>query len=118
MGYYADSIDTDFIVPADKVEAALAAVNADNSFPETYKSLDEFVRANTCFESNEQTDKGFELGWHNDKYLSWTDSVLVALAPFAKEGSYVRFAGEDHSLFGYRVVNGKLVEESGNIVWA
>jgi hypothetical protein len=117
MGYYADSIDRDFIIPADKVADALAAINASDSIGGTYETLDEAIRANTCFEGNEEVHGSFHLGWHTDKYLWGTDDVLGILAPFAKEGSYVRFSGEDDSLFGYRVQDGKLVEEFGEIIW-
>lgn len=118
MGYYADSIEIDFTVPADKVEAALVAANESEDIPGTYKSLDEFVRELTCFEGSEITPQGdFDLGYHNDKFLSYTEDVLGVLAPFVKDGSYVRFVGEDQSLFGYIVKDGKLEEQYGQITW-
>lgn len=123
MGYYADSLEIDFSIPADKVEAALAAVNAinlGNYRPEDqkpYSSLEEAVRDLTTFEGSSESDEGFTLGWSHDKYLSYTDDVLMALAPFAKEGSIVRLIGEDHALFGFKVADGKLIEQYGEIVW-
>lgn len=125
MGYYADSIDTDFTVPAANIAAALAAINNLEYFGGpycrapigTYTSLDDFVREFTCFEENIEDGDGFHLGYHGDKFLSFTDEVLAALAPHAAEGSYVRFIGEDQSIFGYRVIDGKLRTETGDIIW-
>lgn len=117
MGYYADSIDTDFTIPAANIAAALFAVNSNEDFGGSYTSLDEFVRDFTSFEENTEDEDGFHLGHHVDKFLSYTEEVLAALAPAAAEGSYVRFIGEEQSLFGYRVVDGKLRTETGDIVW-
>jgi hypothetical protein len=123
MGYYADSIDTDFTIPAANIAATLAAVNSNKDFGFSsitggiYTSLDEFVRDFTSFEENTEDEDGFHLGHHVDKFLSYTEEVLAALAPAVTEGSYVRFIGEEQSLFGYRVVDGKLRTETGDIIW-
>lgn len=120
MGYYADTIESDFVIPADKVAAALEAVNTTEPFRRStpYASLDEAVRDWTTFESNFEDDKkGFALGYHSDKFLSYTDTLLGVLAPFAKDESFVRFSGEDHSLFGYRVRDGKLLREYAELTW-
>lgn len=134
MGYYADSIEIDFTIPADKVAAALEAMNANEAFTESpyvsildphardekrkvYTSLAEAVNDWTTFESTVDDEKGFSLGWTHDKYLSYTDDVLATLAPFADEGSYVRLIGEDHTLYGFIVKDGKLEEQYGQITW-
>jgi hypothetical protein len=124
MGYYANSTEVDFLIPADKVAEALAAVNED--FDTEYTSLTDAVEDLTCFQDClEVTDEyvlgdgagGFRLGYHIDKYLSCTDSLLGILARFAKEGSFVRFAGEEDDLFGFRVVGGQLREEQAEVTW-
>ena len=124
MGYYADSVESDFTIPADKFDAALEAINAEELWKfwhggrETvYADLIDAVEETTSFEGWEVTNGEFVLGWHNDKYLTGTDEVLKVLARFANDGSYVRFSGEDHSLFGFRVVDGELRSESGSIGW-
>lgn len=124
MGYNANTVDVDFTIPADKIDAALEAVNAAELWNDwcgqqeiVYDNLIAAVEDNTSFECCEINDGGFSLGWHGDKYVSATDTLLAALAPFANEGSYVRFLGEDDSLFGYRVVDGKLRSERGEYIW-
>ena len=129
MGYYADSIDTDFVVPAANIAAALAAVTeksrTDSAYTDNWgdqhcdpaDKLVAAVRDRTCFECEVTDDGDFVLSYHNDKWLSETETVLAALAPFATEGAYVRLSGEDHCLFGYRVVDGKLRYEYGVTKW-
>ena len=129
MGYYADTVDTDFVVPAANIVAALAAVT-ENSGTESASTdnrrelltdpadkLIAAVRDRTCFECEVTHDGDFVLSYHHDKWLTATETVLAALAPFATEGGYVRLSGEDNRLFGYRVVGGKLREESGVTEW-
>lgn len=114
MGYYANTVESDFTIPADKVPATLEAVRAVGGTGDT---LSEAVFSITSFEDSVEDGSGFILGSHSDKFLSRTEEVLAALAPFAREGSYVRFAGEDDSLFGFRVAGGQLHTEYGDITW-
>lgn len=117
MGYNANTVEVDFTIPADKLTAALGAVKA--SFGDRYSTLADAVEDLTCFQDCEEGPTGgFALGWHSDKYLSCTDELLAILAEFAAEGSYVRFDGEDGSLFGYQVVNERLRQEFGDYVWS
>jgi hypothetical protein len=127
MGYDAYSLETDFTVPGDKVAEALAVLNAsltdDPEAPGGYTSLAEAVDAIGGFEGSDNPDDNvnhndFVLGYYSGRYHD--EHVLAALrplAPFAKEGSCVRFRGEDDCLFGFRVVDGKLEEETGYVQW-
>ena len=129
MGYYADTVDVDFVVPADNTAAAFAAVTGNSGTESTYtdgwgdqhsEPADKLVavlRDLTSFESEVTDDGDFELSGHSDKWRSDTETVLAALAPYAVEGSFVRLAGEDNSQFGYRVVGGKLKQEYGVTKW-
>jgi len=114
MGYCANTVESDFTIPAAKIPAALEAVRAAGGDGDT---LSEAVFSITSFEDSDEDGSGFTLGSHSDKYLSRTEEVLAALAPFADEGSYVRFAGEDDSLFGFRVTGGQLHTEYGVVDW-
>jgi hypothetical protein len=126
MGYTANSVDTDFTVPADKVPDALAALNAsitDDPEGAGYTSLAAAVDEHGGFsDSDDPGDDinydGFRLGFHTDSWW-WeaAESVLTVLAPFATEGSYVRLIGEDDCLFGFRVVDGQLRTETGDFTW-
>lgn len=133
MGYYAETVDNDFTIPAENVAAALEALRAeyvadaaalealraasDDSRDQT--ALADLVEEVTSFQDCEQCpDGGFSLGYHNDKYVTNTEKVLGILSPFATEGSYVRFTGEDSSLFGFQVREGQLRAESGRYEWS
>ena len=141
MGYSVQSWDIDFHIPADKVEAALAAVNADPALQrpcwnrahsslgdvaahdcqrtKPFDSLTEAVEELTGFHDCQEDDTdGFRLGWHlPEKWLSPTEDLLHLLGRHADEGSYVRLMGEDNELFGYRVVDGELRDENATITW-
>ncbi len=126
MGYYADTVEVDFCIPPENIAAAVVAAalavgeHADAAVDcagAKQSALAAIVEDATSFEGCEEGPRGFLLGWHGDKYLSRTDELLAALAPWATEGSYVRFHGEDGSLFGYRVLEGRLREESGDYTW-
>lgn len=116
MGYSAYSVDTDFRVAAGEVAAALSAVNT--RFQTEFSNLADAVEELASFEDCRlDDDGGFVLGSHTDMYTSVTDLLLNVLGRFAVEGSYVRFDGEDGSLFGFRVVDGRLRTESGSYAW-
>lgn len=142
MGSCADTYKVDFRIPADKVAAALAAINTEPRFaprcwhrshtvampaPEAehvcpaaqpHTTLTDAVEDNTGFHDCEVgLDGEFVLGYHMDKWTDDTEGVLKLLAPFAVEGSCVRMIGEDQTLFGYRVVEGRLVDESATVTW-
>ena len=115
MGYFAETVDVDFTIPADKVAPALEALK--ENFGE-YPTLDAAVEEWMCIEDCEEDSvAGFALGCNTDKYLSRTDELLTALGQFANEGSYVRFRGEDGTLWGFRVIDGRLRDESGSYTW-
>lgn len=116
MGYCAYAVDTDFRVSADAVAAALVAVNAEfeREFDELAEAVEELASFEDCWLDD---DGGFALGAHHDKYYDATESLLDVLGRFAVDGSYVRFDGEDGSLFGFRVVDGRLRTESGSYAW-
>lgn len=137
MGYSVDTWEVDFHIPADKMAAALADINADSGFQrpcwnrahyigeehdcqrlKPYDSLTEAVEELTGFHDCEEDDTdGFRLGYHLDKWQDACENLLHALGPHAVEGSFVRFVGEDGELFGYRVVDGKLRDEDAKVAW-
>lgn len=126
MGYYADTIDTDFTIPAASTAAALADLKEAfaGQCPDVFSDADhttlaDIVEGLTSFQECEQAspEADFILGHHRDKYLPMTDELLGILSRHATEGSYVRFLGEDNSLFGFRVIDGQARPESGDYTW-
>lgn len=139
MGYSVDSWETDFNIPADRIAAALADINADPDLhrpcwnrahygtgnetehdcqrSKPFDSLTEAVEELTGFHDCEEDDAdGFNLGYHLDRW-SGSEEILYTLGRYAKEGSYVRLIGEDNELFGYRVVDGELRTEDATVTW-
>ena len=141
MGYSVNSWETDFHIPADKMEAALADINADPTLNrpcwnrahnaiavttdhdcqrlKTFDSLTDAVEELTGFHDCEEDDAdGFRLGYHLERWMDCTEDLLHALGRYADEGAFVRLLGEDDELFGYRVVGGKLHTEDATVTWA
>lgn len=118
MGYSASSVDNDFRVPADAVDAALSALR--HEFGVHHPTLTQAVEDLTSFQecSQPSRDDDFVLGYHCDTYFPATDTVLDILGRHATEGSYVRLIGADDGLFGFRVVDGQLRAERGSFTWA
>jgi hypothetical protein len=139
MGYSVDTWETDFHIPANKIQEALAAVNADPALQRNcwnrahnalgdvaahdcqrtkpFDSLTEAVEELTGFHDCEEDDTdGFRLGYHLDKWMG-SEEILYTLGQYAEEGSFVRLLGEDSELFGYRVVDGKLHNEDATVTW-
>lgn len=118
MGYSASSVDNDFRVPVDAVDAALSALC--HEFGAHHATLTQAVEDLTSFQECSQPgrDEDFVLGYHCDTYVAATDKVLDILGRYATEGSYVRLIGADDCLFGFRVVGGQLRAERGSFTWA
>ena len=142
MGYYAKSWETDFTIPADKVDAALAALNADPERRNTcwhqshftggsepvehdcqqqkpFTSLPEAVDHNTDFTDSDIDNNGdFVLGYFTDsKWRGRIEDVFAVLAPFAVDGSFIRLIGDDNGFFGYQFSGGRMFDEIADVQW-
>lgn len=77
-----------------------------------YQSVEDIFR-HLGFDFNITPD-GIELtGYHsksgNEEYF------LAAVAPYVKNGSHLVFMGEDHAMWRYDVIDGKLQRSTGKI---
>lgn len=92
MGYNVNTRGVNFTIPADKLEAATAALNEfkGNVQMETAEEILREVGYADC----QITEAGFELGGYSGKSFE-QEEYLTALAPFAPAGSYVNWEGED-----------------------
>jgi hypothetical protein len=108
-------------VPTDNIAAALEAVNKalqdGGAGPAAFTDLSEAVEQATSFCDCYTDGAGWHLGHTHDKWFGSSERLLKVLAPHATDGSFVRLIGEDDSLFGYRVVDGVLRDESGDFTW-
>ncbi|AOS94713.1 MULTISPECIES: hypothetical protein [Mycobacterium avium complex (MAC)] len=120
MGFCAYSLEVDWAIEPGQVGAASAAVNKEfgEQFDGGLTSPNDAVEELTSFEQCVIDAAGvLQLGHHGDGYLIGTDELLTVLGDFAVEKSCASFAGEDGSLFGFRVVSGKTCTEWGDYLW-
>jgi hypothetical protein len=142
MGYNVSTTETNWTIPADKVEDAYKAVCALNHDPNARKGGGSWgggqrievwfswMSANYDTECKDLCEVmemvGFDCGLEEDGtfYLGWYDSktgdedqFLAALAPFSTEGSYLVWQGEDGALWRNEVVGGQMVTKQAKIEW-
>lgn len=138
MGYYVSLYDADFVIPADKVDAALSAIKSLNApeynhlkvnDPPRYPWMEpdwdkgesltlEDVLRMLSFEPEQLPDGGVVLHRFDAKWSEHIPFFLSALARFVADGSYLTFSGEDSfDLWKYVVEDGVLVEHRAEITW-
>lgn len=105
MGYYATSLEMNYRIPADKMDAAFEALNEWRElFPEDAKWLYFGTAENlkeVFFELGfevEIENEGLALGYFDSKWHG-QDKVLEALKDFVAADSYASFVGEDHEMW-------------------
>lgn len=124
MGYYIKMTKADYVIPTENAIAAFEAVRALSARELTFVESDvlentrNIVQAlNECRYEVAMEDDGV----HIDAFLGekFGDDVVLfgVLAPFAKDGSYVQFLGEDGDQWKYASENGKLVMYEATFTW-
>lgn len=116
MGYDVSTRGVNFTIPADKLEAATAALNKHKGNDEM-EAADEILRE-IGFEDCHISEAGaLELGWYNGKSRD-EEEFLIALAPFVPAGSYVNWEGEDGEHWqDYFDGEGGHEQKSGSVVY-
>lgn len=142
MGYYVTTQDVSFTIPADKLDDCYRALCALNDLPDSHKrggswsegqqrqawfSWMEPNYPETCknaqevfeelgFDCEVSPDGSLSLNYYDNK-TGQEDLFLEAAAPFAMEGSYIEWRGEDGEQWLDTVVDGKLVRKTGRVVY-
>lgn len=138
MGYYVTLVESNFTVPAHRVDAArdaLKSLNAGNNdlkvgsseaphFPWMDADFDQNaehlgdVLWMLSFEPENLPDGSVDVRLFDSKWSEHIPFFLAALAPFVPDGSYLIFSGEDYGdIWRYVVEGGTLVEYRGEISW-
>ncbi len=96
MGYYVDVIEHNIeILDEEKAEEILKRYDPERIF---------------CIEDSELLPSEYSFKWHS--YIYW---LLLALSKVAK--GYIIFRGEDNLIWALELVDGKIIESFGRIVF-
>jgi hypothetical protein len=146
MGYYVDMSTIDVIIPAEKRDAALDAINAmftperlekearggswaggaylsrcyswvENPPNGKFDTLKEALQA-WGFPTIELDDGGLQIEYCDSSKLGQEGLLFENIAPFVNDGGEVRCVGEDNTYWRWRFTNGTLVEEDGEVVYS
>lgn len=109
------STEVNFIIPSDNVAAALSAINV--LFGTRHVTLIGALENYASFHECAEGPATFVLGEHHGSWDEEKEAAIVALGSFANEGSFIRFTDDNGTFWGYRVVDGRLREETGKLVW-
>lgn len=114
MGYYVSTEDVDVFVPAEVAESAVMMLDAMSLGACTLEGAPPVqalaeVLGNNGFDVSD-TAAGVRINWYNDKSCN-EGSVLVALAPFVAEGSFMEWRGEEGERWRDVVQSGVVVHQ-------
>lgn len=116
MGYDVNTRGVNFTIPADKLEAATAALNKFNG-DEQMDAAEVILREVGYEDCHIDEDGALQLGGYCGKSIE-QEEYLIALAPFVPAGSYVNWEGEDGQHWqDYFDGEGGHVQKDGSIVY-
>ncbi len=97
-----------------------------NKIPDATRALNEWGQKEQSFEDH-LWEAGFETEKDRDgnvvglvftgEKLGYQFDLLWAIGPFAKDGSYLEFIGEDFSMWRWVFRKGELIEITPDIIW-
>lgn len=116
MGYYAVSIEGDFLLVSEKQKAAAKAIC--ERFPghdESEELVDLLYELGFVSSFNKDGDIDELFFEHQKWYYDEVVKLFDAIAPYVERGSYVAFQGEDGCLWAH-YFDGSTVEEYDGII--
>lgn len=125
MGYYADQVDVDFYLDKSnfpKVIAAIRALAGNGRYSwvkDSYLDSDNIVDIFRCWRWGVSLDDNgniVDISFAGEK-LGDDEVLFQAIAPYVKNNSYIEMHGEDHAMWRWVFVDGKLTEKYARIVW-
>lgn len=134
MGYYLNTDGSDFRIPQDRQDAALAALKAahtDEHYPSDDRRmyLDDDERASrtlalffTAWGFDEVTVDDADgaivgVDYWEDRQEYRTGALWRILAPFIDDGGWIDYRGEDDEHWRYRFQGGECAEIAGRVVY-
>jgi len=118
MGYTVTTEEVSFFVPPASVEAALVAVAGSAALRGTTDATCALIEAiaNHGFDACDTTEGGVALTCYSDRSAT-QDELVLALVPYAEEGSYIEWRGEQDERWRDLVHNGKLYTQYPTVTW-
>lgn len=119
MGYTVVTEQVDFAIPADNVRAALAVLKGTDQIPAADDQCAEALAsaiADYGFDVVELPGGAVAINCYCDKSINQDDLVLL-LARFAPNGSFIEWRGEDDERWRYLVHNGQLHVQYPHVSW-
>lgn len=101
MGYYAYSIESDFLILNEKKQDALRAIR--EKLPE-FQNQEDFSKILSdfgVFSSEDEKGNIVEVVYDYNKFYTDLGQMLEIIAPYVEKGSYFAFRGEDDCLWAY-----------------
>ena len=130
MGYSLISVDLGgVVIPADKVEECLAAINAMFIDPDTGKKVsyswvnaEEFTDLRDAitawrYDTEKKEDGSIEITYFNGDKMGDEGWFFENIAPFIKSGALATYVGEDGAHWRYVFENGAMIEQTGRVVY-
>lgn len=125
MGYYVTMIGGEFYIPGERAGEAVKTfeslhpdsnMGGDSSKPDKERLSD--ILDGLGFQTDYTSDGDILVYGFDGKWRDHIQQFLAALAPIMPDGSSLSFSGEDSGdYFRFVMLNGRLIEYTGGIVW-
>lgn len=118
MGYTVTTEEVSFFVPPANVAAALVTVAGCAALRGTTDAVSALIDAiaEHGFDACDTTEGGVALTCYCDRSAT-QDELVLALAPYAEEGSYIEWRGEQDERWRDLVHNGKIYTQYPKVTW-
>jgi hypothetical protein len=126
MGYHVEHVDSDFFVAAEVIPSLIETVrNLVESgqyswIRDDYKDSEDVVKIFNSWRWNIEQDKHGNIvgiGFLGEK-LGDDEVFFKAIAPFVKHDSFIEMVGEDHAMWRWKFVKGKMKELYPEVIWS
>lgn len=119
MGYTVITEGVDFVVPNRNVEAALVALKGAAALggdTDPAAALIQAIEEDFRFDAFDTPDGGVGLSGYCNRSAN-QDELILALTPFAEDGSYIEWRGEQDERWRDLVHNGRLYTQHPTVHW-
>lgn len=118
MGYTVVTEDVSFVIPPANVEAALVALKGTAALADTVDAPASLIAAieDHGFDARDTSDGGVALTCYCDKSAT-QDELVLTLTPYAEEGSFIEWRGEQDERWRDLVHDGKLYTQYPQVSW-